>query len=256
MRNLCFKFTTVTLFFVFVLNSCRKNDEIQEVDSVEFVARSLYIELTNHHLLNKVNLNLESQLIPKTVNIDTVNFQATKVVVIDFGKGFGCSDGLIRRGKLQIQQTTYNQEKKHYQLSTTWLDSFGVYLNNKWYYLQGSSEHIFQSNGYSTLKSQSLFTNSEFTTTIICDSLKFEDIWETNSKTIVGDYIIEGSGIIDGVDFILDAQVKANDYLFCLHSGEMNWNKWVYDFDPYRNSTIDDWVKILKGANEYFFHLR
>ena len=103
---------------------------------------------------------------------------------------------------------------------------------------------------------QSLITNSILTGTLLCDSLSFNDIWETNVNNTVGDYIVRGKGSIDGLDFNLNGQIKANRDLLCLHSGKMNWKYWEYDFDPYKESNIDDWVKITNESSEYFFHIR
>lgn len=256
MRNLIFKFIPISTFLFISFISCSEKNQDSNLESVEFAARSIHVNLSNHHLLNKFRLDLIYELIPKAVDIDTLVFQTNKIFTIDFGKGFGCTDGVIRRGKIQIQQTKVSPNEHLYQLSTTWLDSFGVYLNNQWYFLQGSSEHKFLSTGYSILKCQTLFSNTNLTGTVLCDSLSFEDIWDTNANSIVGDYVVKGKGSIDGIDFNLDARVKANQDLLCLHSGKMNWNFWEYNFDPYKNSNIDDWVKITNESNEYFFHLR
>lgn len=256
MRNLIFIIIPITTFLFNGLISCSEKNEDSDIESAQFAARSIHIELSNHHLLNKFRLNLLEQLIPKTVQTDTVVFQGNKIITFDFGKGFGCTDGVIRRGKIQIQQIKDSINIQHYQISTTWLDSFGVYLNNNWYYLQGSSEHVFKSNGYSILKCQSILTNSKLTSTLFCDSLNFQDIWDTNVSRIVGDYNVIGKGSIDGIDFNINAQIRANENLCCMQSGLMSWNFWEYDYDPYRESIIDDWVKITKQSNEYFFHIR
>ena len=129
-------------------------------------------------------------------------------------------------------------------------------MNNRWHYLQGSSIHIFQSNGYSILESQSLVSNSKLTTTLSCDSIIFKDIWGTNRSELVGDYLIEGQGRLDGVEFDLNTTVKSNTQLFCPHIGAMNWNSWEFNFDPYNEVAIDDWVKITKNSSEYFFRIR
>jgi len=246
----------VIVFFLFIgFISCDKYDDGENTEHIEFAARSLYFELSNHHLMNKLQLGLINQLIPKTVNVDTMVFLNDKIYTIDFGDGFVCKDGIIRRGKILIQKSPDSMQFNQYFISYTWEDSFGIYLSNNWHYIQGSSTHTFFSNGNSTILSQSLIKNSNFSTNISCDSIVFKDIWESNRIDLIGDYLIEGKGSIDGLDYKLNAQVKSNDQLYCPISGKLKWNSWEYDFDPYNEKNIDDWVKITKNSKEYFFHI-
>lgn len=256
MRLPLFKILVLNLIFFIGMSSCVKNKEEENINHTEFAARTIYFELSNHYLLNKLQLGLIHQLIPQTVTIDTSVFLSNQIYTMDFGKGFGCQDGVIRRGKIQIQKFIDSLQIDHYQLSSTWQDSFGIYLNNNWHYLQGSSVHVFQSNGFSILESQSLVSNSKLTTILTCDSIVFEDIWGTNQSALIGDYVIKGSGLIDGIEYNLNAKVKSNNHLFCPHSGTMIWNSWEYNFDPYNEVAIDDWVKITKNSSEYFFRIR